>query len=151
MAKHTREGVKLPKLQRSVEQVPDDSVDEPISQVMEKSLEVDKIVLWERISERLCEQSGFIEVPKISRDRVLQRKVVQTLDESCVARERVQQRNAKSKSWTLCSNSKECLRITLPASSVKRGTTGVAEKEWPDLLLLLGDSLSEIKEQFALA
>ena len=46
-----------------------------------------KIVLQERISETICEQVGFIEVSKIScQDRVHQRAMEQTLDESWVRR-----------------------------------------------------------------
>ena len=46
-----------------------------------------KTVLQERISERGCEQVGFLEVPKISsQGRVLQRTMDQTLSESGVKR-----------------------------------------------------------------
>ena len=69
-----------------------------------------------------------IEVPKISsQDRMLQRTVEQTLDESCVARERVQQRTAKSDKY-----GQELGRFVHKAKSVrgshchvKRSTTRV--------------------------
>ena len=47
-----------------------DSVDESISQSVEESFEVDKIVLLTGISERICQRSGVTDVTKISsRDR----------------------------------------------------------------------------------
>ena len=48
---------------------------------MEESFEVVKIVLPERISERICEQSGVVKVPTISsQDRMLQSIKEQFLD-----------------------------------------------------------------------
>ena len=64
-------------------------VDESISQIMEERVEVVKTVFQKRISERIFEQGGVVEVSKISsQHRVLQRTVEQTLDESCVPRTR---------------------------------------------------------------
>ena len=65
-------------------------MDESISQIMKKSVEVVKTVLQERTPERIREQGGIIEVSKISsQDRMLQRTVKQILNESVVP-ERVQ-------------------------------------------------------------
>ena len=52
-----------------------------------RGVEVVKTVVQERISERICEQGVFVEESKISsQDRVLQRAMEQTLDESWVRR-----------------------------------------------------------------
>ena len=51
------------------------------------SVETIKIVLQERISERICEQIGVIEVLKISsQEQILQRTVEQILGEFSVPR-----------------------------------------------------------------
>ena len=61
-----------------------DTVDESISQIMEKRVEVDTIVFPERISERTCEQSGIINVTerRQAKTRKLQLTVQQMLDDS---------------------------------------------------------------------
>ena len=61
------EVTKISSQDQNLQQIFDDPVDESISQVMEESFEVDKFVLPERPSERICEQSGVIDVTKISR------------------------------------------------------------------------------------
>ena len=51
--------------------------------------------MWRTQTRVPCHRAGVIEVSKSSsQDRMLQRTVEQTLDESCVPRERVQQRTA---------------------------------------------------------
>ena len=65
----------------------------PISPINEETFEVDKSVVPERISERICEQSGIINVTKTSsQDRNLQRTVEQMLGGSV---DRVQQQAAE--------------------------------------------------------
>ena len=73
-------------------------MDESSSQIMEESVEVGTTVLQERISERICEQSGVIEVSRTSsQDRILQRTVEQILDESVVAVRSVHMNECNSK------------------------------------------------------
>ena len=61
------EVTKISSQDQNLQQIFDNQVDESSSQVMEESFEVDKFVLPERPSERICEQSRVIDVTKISR------------------------------------------------------------------------------------
>ena len=66
--------------QRAVEQTLMGSGDKFISQIMEEDFEVDNIVLPERTSEKICEQSEVIKVTETaSQDQNLQHTVEQTL------------------------------------------------------------------------
>ena len=53
-----------------MEQTFHDQVNEPMSQIKEEIFEVDKSALAKRISERICEHSGIINVTKISRPKI---------------------------------------------------------------------------------
>ena len=82
--------------QRSVEQNMENPVDNSISQILGGKCRdgqncVSGVHFWKD-----CEQGWVIDVSKISsQDRLLQRTVEQTPDESCVPRDREQQRTAK--------------------------------------------------------
>ena len=70
-------------LQRTVEQILVDSVEESMSQNLEEISEVDKIALPKRLSERICEHNVVLDLTKNSSlDRNLQRAVEQMLDGS---------------------------------------------------------------------
>ena len=98
-----------------------------------------------------------IKVPKISsQDRMLQRTVEQTLDESRVALEPVQQRTAKSDKYgqELDALFRKQRAFEDHIASLEREAEyneSVAEKEWLGLMPLLRNSLFQIKEQLALA
>ena len=78
-------------------------MDESSSQIIEESVEVSTTFLQERISERICEHSGVIEVSRTStQDRILQRTVEQILDESVVAVRSVHMSECNSKCRAYC-------------------------------------------------
>ena len=94
--KEAFEVVKLVSRERVQQQTVEHVVDEPNSTNYGKKCRRVKIVPHERISERICGQSGVIEVSKISsQDRIFQCTKEQILDEPVVQRHRVQQRTAE--------------------------------------------------------
>ena len=102
----------------------------------------------------ICEQGGFVEVSKISsQDRVLERTVEQTLDESCVPRGRLQQRTAKqygdlTKEFEALFNQQTVIEIIIDSRNREaENNKKVTEKEWLDLMHFLRSRLTDIKEQ----
>ena len=90
-----------------------------------------------------------------SRDRVLQRTVEQTLDESCVPRERTQQRTAKPYDFIqeldVLFNQQAVFENIIDCRLLEvKYDKEVAEKEWSDLMAFLRNGLIEIKELLAL-
>ena len=123
----------------------------------QESVEAVNIVPQERLSPRMCEQIGVIEVPTISRqDKILQRTVEQTLDESCVPCERAQQLTAKfavfNPELDALFNQEAVFEniIDFRLRGVKYDKEA-AEKEWLDLMRFLTNRLIEIKEPLTLA
>ena len=83
-------------LQRTVEQIIEDCMDDAISQVMEKISEVREAGLPERTLEKLCEQGGVIEAAETSsRSRNLQSTVEQDFVEvdKATPQERISRRS----------------------------------------------------------
>ena len=87
---------------------------------------------------------------------MLQRTVEQTLDESCVPRERVQQRTATQIddfAQELDTLLKQHSILLVNIASLERDAEcgkNVAEMEWADLMRFLKNQLTEIDEQFVL-
>ena len=95
---------------------------------------------------------------RIYGDFVLQRTVEQTVDESCVPRERVQQRTASAKLMILPKSWSDPLfhrhavieEITDSREREAEYNKKVAEQEWLDLMHFLRNRLTEIEEQLVL-
>ena len=105
---------------------------------------VKKLSFGSKFSERMCEQMEFVQVPRISsQEQILQRAVEQVLEEFGVPRGRgtaksddfIQELDAMFNQDAVFENVIDCRLREV------KNDKEVAEKEWLDLTLFLGDRL----------